>query len=112
MVIIHDVALIETNEVGAIMTDIGPYNTEMAIIEGALIEEDMFPHNHLYFLSRNKFLEGEYVCEGRIDDCDDCHGPLEGFCGISSDEGGCYITGCPAPDFPGCPYQGMPPREK
>lgn len=65
MVIIHDVALIETNEVGAIMTDIGPYNTEMAIIEGALIEEDMFPHNHLYFLSRNKFLEGEYVCDGK-----------------------------------------------
>ncbi len=65
MVIIHDVALIETNDVGAIMTDIGPYNTEMAIIEGDLVEEDMFPHNHLYFLSKHKFLEGEYVCDGK-----------------------------------------------
>lgn len=64
MVIIHDVALIETNEVGAIMTDVGPYNTDMVIIEGDMKKDRMFPHNHLYFLSKNKFYEGEFVCDG------------------------------------------------
>ena len=50
---------------------------------------------------RYKNEQGAYLCSARTE-CFDCGEPS---CLFEQESfKGCYLEGCPAPDFPGCPY--------